>query len=542
MSNSTPLNVFKGPDSVVNYFDPDLQPPVPLVELPEKLNPFRKDGVRIYAKMLTALPAQNVKVLPALNMLLHQPSAANKSIVEASSGSTALSLGMAARVLWGNEDVTAHVTNKKHPDQLRILRFFGLNVSLYGGLAQQEPVDPRGIMCRLRSRAKQDENVCYPGQYDNEHNWRAHTRWTGAQIYRQLPEINVLCTTIGTGGCITGTGVHLKAQKPSIKVVGVCNVFGDPTPGPRHFPGFESSQFPWRETIDVFEDVASVDSYEMSMRLSREGLICGPSSGEALVGLLNYLRTVKEEGMLKELSDPKTGEISCVFICCDLPYQYMDGYFQKLPDEKFPPIINKVRDITTPLPQSPTAPIPQSAISHTPQILLTCDQNKHDERWELSPNQAIQMLTSRVLASTTSKLLRPSCKRPSCRRKTICNSSSRLSSKISILDLRQPADFAAGHLFGSQSSPLKNLTVETGDVFGDAEVLRTMWMGLKEKFEGKEAEELLEKKKKGPLVVLCYDGETGRLATSLLRKRGVKAFSVRRGWEGLRCCLKEGRT
>ena len=61
-------------------------------------------------------------------MLRHEPAAATKSIVEASSGSTAISLGMAARVLWGNEDTCAYVTNKKHPDQLRLLRFFGLKM------------------------------------------------------------------------------------------------------------------------------------------------------------------------------------------------------------------------------------------------------------------------------------------------------------------------------------------------------------------------------------------------------------------------------
>lgn len=59
-------NVFKGPDSLINYFDPDLQPPLPLVELPAKLNPFRRNGIRIYAKMLTATPAQNVKVFPGM--------------------------------------------------------------------------------------------------------------------------------------------------------------------------------------------------------------------------------------------------------------------------------------------------------------------------------------------------------------------------------------------------------------------------------------------------------------------------------------------
>jgi hypothetical protein len=58
------LNVYKGQSSMQDYFNPDIQPPLPLVELPEKLNPSRKEGVRIYAKMATALPAQNIKCLP----------------------------------------------------------------------------------------------------------------------------------------------------------------------------------------------------------------------------------------------------------------------------------------------------------------------------------------------------------------------------------------------------------------------------------------------------------------------------------------------
>ena len=40
--------------------------------------------------------------------------------------------------------------------------------ALYGGLAQQEPHDPKGIMSRLRRLAKADENICYLGQYDND--------------------------------------------------------------------------------------------------------------------------------------------------------------------------------------------------------------------------------------------------------------------------------------------------------------------------------------------------------------------------------------
>lgn len=79
------------------------------------------------------------------------------------------------------------------------------------------------------------------------------------------------------------------------------------------------------------------------MQLSREGIIAGPSSGGALQGLLDYLQAAKDAGRLQELADQQTGEVSCVFLCCDLPYPYMDGYFQKLGKDEFPPIYNDVR-------------------------------------------------------------------------------------------------------------------------------------------------------------------------------------------------------
>lgn len=61
-------NVYFGPDALKKYFDPDSAPPLPLVELPEYLNPFYKDGVRIYAKMMTMHPANNVKAMPGMHL------------------------------------------------------------------------------------------------------------------------------------------------------------------------------------------------------------------------------------------------------------------------------------------------------------------------------------------------------------------------------------------------------------------------------------------------------------------------------------------
>lgn len=64
MANINERNVYFGTDSLKKYFNPDSQPPLPLVELPPHLNPYYEDGVRIYAKMMTMHPANNVKAMP----------------------------------------------------------------------------------------------------------------------------------------------------------------------------------------------------------------------------------------------------------------------------------------------------------------------------------------------------------------------------------------------------------------------------------------------------------------------------------------------
>jgi hypothetical protein len=114
------------------------------------------------------------------------PQAEHKTIVEASSGSTVLSLGIIARVLWGHDDVNAYVTNKKYPESLNLLRFFGVTPHLYGGLAQQEPTDETGIMCRLRRLAKKCDDIVYPGQYDNEEVGHSSPKFSSCLTSRRI--------------------------------------------------------------------------------------------------------------------------------------------------------------------------------------------------------------------------------------------------------------------------------------------------------------------------------------------------------------------
>jgi cysteine synthase len=70
-----------------------------------------------------------------------------------------------------------------------------------------------------------------------------------------------------------------------IHVYSVSTVAGDRVPGPRSFALLSPVKFPWRDSVDAVEEVGSKDAYGLSLKLCREGLISGPSSGFNLQGI-----------------------------------------------------------------------------------------------------------------------------------------------------------------------------------------------------------------------------------------------------------------
>ncbi|KAJ5225432.1 hypothetical protein N7468_006657 [Penicillium chermesinum] len=486
--NLNERNVYFGADSLKKYFDPDCQPPLPLVELPEYLNPYYHDGVRIYAKMMTMHPANNVKAMPALNLLESSvvPQKTNR-IIEYSSGSTVISMSMVARVMHGINDTRAFLSNKTSDAKLKLMQFFGLDITLFGGPSQPEPLDERGGIQNARRQAQESESIINPNQYENDKNWQSHIRWTGPQIYKQLPEINVLCAGMGTSGTLTGLGTYFKQVKPSVYRLGVCTAAGDRVPGPRSFALMRPVEFPWKDAVDTIEEVGSTDSYTWSLKLCREGLVCGPSSGFNLQGLFQMLEKRKAAGTLSELAGPD-GLIHSVFLCCDLPYQYIGEYFEKLNAEQFPPIRNE--------------------------YLTKVDLYRYDEAWE---RDAIDVLPT-VYTSTGPLSTTPL--------QDIALKPNHL-----VLDLRRPEDFSSWHLPSSTNLPLSSTGPHTPSPFSDPTILEAQWRELEKLFS---EPQLLADLQPHHVLLVCYNGDSARVATSVLRAKGLEADSVRGGLHALR--------
>lgn len=101
-----------------------------------------------------------------------------------------------------------------------------------------------------------------------------------------------------------------------------------------------------------------------------------------------------------------------------------------------------------------------------------------------------------------------------------------------MLDLRKPNDFAASHVPGAYNLPLHSSGPATTSPFSEASVLESQWTELEATFTPARinAHDLIGK----DVYVMCYGGDTARVATSVLRARGISASSVKGGYSALR--------
>ncbi|KAH7317515.1 tryptophan synthase beta subunit-like PLP-dependent enzyme [Rhizoctonia solani] len=486
------MNVFSGKTALLDFYNPDKNPPLPLVELPS--HPFEDDNVRIYAKMLTLLPAGNVKSLPALNMLMRASEASQindstERIVEYSSGNTVISLGIVSKIMGGPQ-VGAYISNKTSPQKMELLRFFGLDLTLFGGPAQVEPADVNGgIHAAIQDGMR--PGWYNPGQYSSPQNSEAHVRWTGPQIYAQLPKINVFAAAVGTSGTMTGTGSYLKTVRPDLVNLGVFTAPGDRVPGPRPIDLVQTVDLPWQEVIDAAEHVSSKDSYRISLDLCRQGLLVGPSSGLSLQGLYQYLEKAKKNDELDALR-ADDGSVYCAFICCDQPYQYISDYFTKLEASCFPPIYNTE--------------------------LLDKDLYPYGVDWILTPNDAFRLLyPAHGLQTPPAEPTELDDEFKNVREPLI-------HAHAIILDLRSSVDFTRAHIHGS-----KNLDIQcagAANPFKDPAMLAELWETLRQAL----IPHTKNMSNKSVLLV-SYNEEIAYVGCSVLRKEGVKAFALGGGFE-----------
>lgn len=270
---------------------PDVNNPSPLV----RLNQVATGDAETYLKLEWLNPFGSVKDRTAAYLLAGIESRgllADREIVEASSGNTAIAL--AALASLAGTRLTATIPDGVPEEKKIILRMLGAEV--WETPDDLCPVDhPKdGAIALARSLAASEDGRRYVAteQYDNEDNILAHYETTGPEIWAQTEgRVKWFIAGYGTTGTLTGVGRYLKEQDPSIRIVGV-----EPEPGHR-LPGlksFKEAKVPSLLDPSVIDEsvvVGDDDAYRVTKEIwRREALMVGPSTG-AVVHAANQIET-----------------------------------------------------------------------------------------------------------------------------------------------------------------------------------------------------------------------------------------------------------
>lgn len=316
--------LFQGQDAIKDYLNPEHNGLTPLVELPPELNPFLAQGVRIYAKLLSALPLGNSKALAAWQMLEDLDiDLGGRRLIEASSGNTAISLAILGQY-FDSRGLSALASTQANPKKRSLLELLGVKLRLVKEDICPDPSDPNSAINKARSAGKSAQFLNLD-QYANASNPKAHYRWTGPQLIDQIGSVDIFCAGLGTCGTMVGTGSYLKQLDPNTQNIAVIRKQNNLVPGVRTKNLLRQIDFDWQNIVDAEALISSKEAYRASLELMRKGLMVGPSSGFAYSGLLSYLAD-----NISSIKPRKGQELSAVFVCPDLPYLYIDDYINIL--------------------------------------------------------------------------------------------------------------------------------------------------------------------------------------------------------------------
>lgn len=315
--------VYKGSDAIREFLNPANHSPIPLVELPENLNPYRADGIRIFAKLAYLTPLLNIKSLPVWNMLEAAGASGRladvHTLIENSSGNTAFDLAVLGR-LFGVEAVRAFVPFDIAPGKLELLRIAGVGPQMTRGA----PGEASGIA--EARRMGEQPGFFSAGQYGNEANPDAYEKWLAPEIWEQTEgKLTVFATGLGTTGTLIGCSRFFRRMQAKVTLVGCLCGAQEAVPGVRTRERLKEIDFAWEPAADALVEVGTKESFRLSLKLCQSGLMAGPSSGFVLAGLYRMLATRQAERNLEALRNSE-GEAVCVFVCADTPLPYLDKY------------------------------------------------------------------------------------------------------------------------------------------------------------------------------------------------------------------------
>jgi cysteine synthase len=208
-----------------------------------------------------------------------------------------------------------------------MLRLVGVQPEFTRG----SPDEPSGIQKAREAGAKL--GFFSPSQYENYDNPEAFAKWLAPQIWDQTGgKLTVFAAGLGTTGTVLGSSQFFRTCPRKIEIVGARCAPDQAVPGVRSEVKLREISLDWKPGVDTVIDIMARESYKRSLDLCRSGIVCGPSSGFAVAGLLHFLESRSAD--LDQLRN-QDDEVIAAFVCADTPLPYLDKYSTYLDSSDF---------------------------------------------------------------------------------------------------------------------------------------------------------------------------------------------------------------
>ena len=269
----------------------------------------------VYVKLEKYNPAGSIKDRIALSMVegAERKRILNKEsvLVEATSGNTGIALAMVGKLKGYKVIIIMPETMSMERRQL--VKAFGAELILTEGSKGMN-----GSIEKLNDLLKENKNYVNLGQFENEDNPRIHYEATGPEIYKELPDVDVVIAGIGSGGTISGIGKFLKEKNENVKVIGIepksSPLITQKKAGAHKIQGIGANFIPKNYDENIVDKVITVsdeDAFEIVRLMANKlGILVGISSGANIFGSIEIskkypdkkIATVAPDGVDKYMS------------------------------------------------------------------------------------------------------------------------------------------------------------------------------------------------------------------------------------------------
>ncbi len=261
-------------------------------------------GVELWAKCEWFNPGGSVKDRTARSIVAEGERSgalrAGKTIVDSSSGNTAVGLALVGRARGYAVELV--MPESVSQERRRLCAAYGARLTFTDAFSGSD-----GALLRAREMvAREPERYFYADQYRNPANPLAHYRTTGPELWAQTDgRLTHFVAGLGTTGTVVGAGRYLHERNPRLRVVAV-----EPDEplhgleGLKHLPTAIVPEIYDPSVADEKLTVATESAYAACAEvLDADGLLVGHSSGAALWAARELARAERHTVIVALLPD-----------------------------------------------------------------------------------------------------------------------------------------------------------------------------------------------------------------------------------------------